>query len=224
MRIEIRSDNTVLLEGYVNVTQRESRQLSSPQGPFVEQIAPKAFTRALQKTGSVDFLFNHDYNRKLGSTKTGEISLEEDNIGLRAKAIVSDPEVMDKARKGELRGWSFSFSAVKDAWEQRANSVPKRTVEDLNLYEVSVLDIQPAYIATSVEARGETENRFTETRTEEFEAKVEDNSEKTQNNEDNTTKTDETKQQEEIRANKPDSHYFEHLENELKILALKGGN
>lgn len=224
MRIEIRSDNTVLLEGYVNVTQRESRELKSPQGPFVEQIAPRTFERALQKTDSVDFLFNHDYSRKLGSTKTGEIALVEDNIGLRAKAIVNDPEVMDKARKGELRGWSFSFSALKDVWEQRANAVPKRTVEDIELYEVSLLDITPAYIATSVEARGEAENRFTELRTEDFEAKVEDNSEKTENKTDKTDETDETKQQEEIRANNPDPHYFEHLESELKILALKGGN
>ena len=32
MRIEIRSDH-VLLDGYINVTQRESRELSSPKRP-----------------------------------------------------------------------------------------------------------------------------------------------------------------------------------------------
>jgi uncharacterized protein len=219
MRIEIRSDS-VVLDGYVNVTQRESRELSSPQGPFVEQIMPKTFERALSKADSVDLLFNHNPSRKLGSTKEGNLDLREDNIGLRATATVSDPEVMDKAKKGELRGWSFAFSAIKDAWDKRADGIQKRTVSELDIYEVSVLDVTPAYIATSVDVRGEQEI-LTETRNEESEAEVKDNSEKT---EDKTLETDKTKKQEEIRANMPETHYFENLENELKIMALKGGN
>jgi uncharacterized protein len=219
MRIEIRSDS-VLLDGYVNVTQRESRELSSPQGKFVEQIMPKTFERALSRNDSVDLLFNHDPDRKLGSTKTGELDLMEDNIGLRAKATVRDPEVIDKARKGELRGWSFAFASIKDAWDKRADGMNKRTVEELDLFEVSVLDITPAYIATSIESRGE-EGKLTETRGEESDLEVLDNSDKT---EDKTDKTAETKKQEEIRANTPETHYFENLENELKIMALKGGN
>jgi uncharacterized protein len=220
MRIEIRSDS-VILDGYVNVTSRESRELSSPQGPFVEQILPRTFERALQKATSVDLLFNHDHNRKLGSTAEGNLSLREDNIGLRATATVTDPQVMEKAKKGELRGWSFAFSAIKDAWEKMASGIQRRSVEELDLYEVSILDITPAYIATSIESRGETETKYTETRTEDFEAKVEDNSEKT---EDKTEKTDETKKQEENRGLAVESHYYENLEHELKIMALKGGN
>jgi HK97 family phage prohead protease len=219
MRIEIRSDS-VILDGYVNVCARDSRELSSPQGPFIEQIEPKTFERALQKTDSVDLLFNHNPNRKLGSTKTGELSLHEDNIGLRALATVYDKEVMEKAEKGELRGWSFSFSALQDFWEKRSDGKNKRTVKEIELYEVSILDIQPAYFATSIEKRGEDGNTLTETRTEDFEAKVEDNSTKT---EDKTEKLEETKQQEENRSN-PDSHYFENLEKELILLQLKGGN
>lgn len=219
MRIELRSDS-VVLDGYVNVTQRESRELSSPHGKFVEQIMPRTFERALQKADSVDLLFNHNPSRKLGSTKTGELSLREDNIGLRAIATVYDKEVMDKAEKGELSGWSFSFSSIKDAWEKRADGMNKRSVEELELYEVSVLDITPAYFATSIEKRGEEGNILTETRTEDFEAKIEDNSGKA---EDKTDKSEETKQQEENRSN-PESFYFENLEKELTLLQLKGGN
>jgi HK97 family phage prohead protease len=219
MRIEIRSDS-VVLDGYVNVTQRESRILPSPRGKFVEEIQPRTFERALQKTDSVDLLFNHNHNRKLGSTKTGELQLREDNVGLRATATVTDTEVMDKARKGELRGWSFGFSVLKDTWKQREDGMQKRTVEDMELYEISVLDKTPAYIATSIEARGEEDSVLTETRTEEFEAKIEDNSIKT---EDKQEKLDKTKEQEEIRDN-PEPFYFEHLEKELTLLQLKGGN
>jgi phage head maturation protease len=156
----------------------------------------------------------------LGSTKEGNLDLREDNIGLRATATVYDKEIMDKAEKGELRGWSFSFSALQDFWEKRSDGKNKRTVKEIELYEVSVLDIQPAYIATSIEKRGEDGNTLTETRTEDFEAKVEDKSTKT---EDKTEKLEETKQQEENRSN-PDSHYFENLEKELILLQLKGGN
>jgi HK97 family phage prohead protease len=219
MRIELRSDS-VVLDGYVNVTQRESRILPSPRGKFVEEIMPRTFERALQKTDSVDLLFNHNHSRKLGSTKTGELELREDNVGLRAIAVVTDSEVMDKARKGELRGWSFGFSVLKDTWKQREDGMQKRTVEDIELYEVSVLDKTPAYVAQSLEARGEEDSVLTEVRTEDFEAKVEDNSE---NTEDKTVKTDEPKKQEENREN-PEPHYFEHLEKELTLLQLKGGN
>jgi uncharacterized protein len=221
MRIEIRSDS-VILEGYVNVTARESRELSSPQGKFVEQIMPRTFERALQKTDSVDLLFNHDPSRKLGSTKEGNLELREDNIGLRATATVYDNEVMDKAKKGELRGWSFAFASIRDAWDKRADGMPKRSVEELEIFEVSVLDITPAYLATSLDVRGDQEI-FTERRTEEFDAKVEDNSEKTEDNEEIQEETKKQEEKQENRSN-PEPFYFEHLEKELTLLKIKGGN
>jgi Escherichia/Staphylococcus phage prohead protease len=175
MRIEIRSDS-VILDGYVNATNRESRVLPSPKGPFVEQIMPRTFERALMTNPNVELLFNHDKNRKLGSTATGELQLREDNIGLRATATITDTEIIDKARKNELRGWSFGFQALRDNWQTREDGMAKRTVEEMYLAEVSVLDKVPAYIATSIEARGE-EDVLTENRLEEFTATIEDNSE-----------------------------------------------
>lgn len=219
MRIELRSDS-VILDGYVNVTQRESRVLPSPRGQFVEEIMPRTFERALMKNDTVDLLFNHDRSRKLGSTREGNLELREDNVGLRAIATVTDESVMDKARKGELRGWSFGFSVLKDSWKNREDGMQKRTVEEIDLYEVSVLDKTPAYIATSIEARGEEDSVLTETRTEDFKAKVEDNSEKS---EDKTEIQEETIKQEEIRDN-PQPFYFSNLENEITLLQLKGGN
>jgi uncharacterized protein len=219
MRIELRSDS-VVLDGYVNVTQRESRVLPSPRGKFVEEIMPRTFERALMKTESVDLLFNHDRHRKLGSTKDGNLELREDNVGLRAIATVTDTEVMEKAKKGELRGWSFGFSVLKDTWKNREDGLQKRVVEELDLYEVSVLDKTPAYIATSIEARGEEDSTLTETRAEEFQAKVEDNTTKT---EDKPKKPEETNSQEETRKN-PEPYYYENLEKELTLLQLKGGN
>jgi HK97 family phage prohead protease len=172
MRIEIRG-NQVLLDGYVNAVERESRVLPSPRGRFIEKIKVKTFEKALQKTDDVELRFNHDENRKLGSTKQGNLQLYEDSIGLRAIATVTDDDVIQKAKNGELRGWSFGFIDNKPCWEDRADGIQRRFLEDIDLLEVSILDKTPAYIATSIEARGE-ENVITESRSDEFRAEIED--------------------------------------------------
>lgn len=188
MRIEIRSDS-VILDGYINVCLRESRVLPSPRGQFVEEIVPKTFERALDNTDSVDLLFNHNKDRKLGSTKEGNLDLREDNVGLRATATIYDKDVIEKARNNELRGWSFGMSVLKDSWKRKEDGMQKRSVEEIELFEVSVLDKTPAYFATSIESRGEEDMILTETRTEEFRAKIEDKTSKDEENKDKTEKT-----------------------------------
>ena len=59
MKIEVRG-NQVILDGYVNVVDRESRMLPSPRGYFKEKIVPKTFEKALKKAKNVDLLFNHN--------------------------------------------------------------------------------------------------------------------------------------------------------------------
>ncbi|UGB31700.1 HK97 family phage prohead protease [Metabacillus sp. B2-18] len=172
MRIEIRG-NQVLLDGYVNAVGRESRILPSPRGRFREQIVPKTFEKALLKAEDVELRFNHDKHRKLGSTKEGNLELREDNIGLRAIATVTDEEVIQKAKKGELRGWSFGFIDNKPNWIDGEDGIQKRFLEDIDLLEVSILDKTPAYIATSIEARGE-DSVVSEQRSDDFKAEIED--------------------------------------------------
>ncbi|MBG9618018.1 HK97 family phage prohead protease [Bacillus cereus] len=154
MKIEVRG-NQVILDGYVNVVDRESRLLPSPRGYFKEKIVPKAFEKALKKAQNVDLLFNHNKTRKLGSTENGNLELYEDNIGLRAIATVTDEQVIQKAKDKELLGWSFGFVSEKDTWEEGESGVQKRSIEELELLEVSILDMTPAYVATSIETRGE---------------------------------------------------------------------
>ena len=169
MRIEIRQ-NKVILDGYVNAVCRDSKPLLSPSGRFVEQIKDGVFTRALDRANNVKILFNHKEDRELGSLKQGNLKLFEDNIGLRAIAEIDDPEVMAKAEKGELRGWSFGFYVNKDTWED-SEPYKRRYVEDLDLVEVSVLDCTPAYSGTSIEARDNKEV-LNETRGETFTAVI----------------------------------------------------
>lgn len=185
MRIEIRNDS-VILDGYVNAVARDSRPILSNRGKFVEQIEPRAFERALERAENVDLLLNHDKNRKLGSTKEGNLQLFEDNIGLRAICTVTDADVVAKAKKKQLRGWSFGFYSNKDRWEDIDKVIQHRFVEDLDIFEVSIIDNNktPAYIATSIEQRDDKEV-ITENRCNDFTAITVDESTKKPENREN---------------------------------------
>ena len=163
MKVEIRN-NSINLDGYVNVVNRESRILPSPRGKFIEHIVPGAFKKALEQAEDVKLLFNHSEHRQLGSIKQGNLSLNEDVIGLRAKCTVNDAEIIDKAKRNELRGWSFGFRVLKDEWNDGEDGIQRRSIQELQLNEVSILDRTPAYYATSIEERADAEEIVYESR------------------------------------------------------------
>lgn len=155
MEIRVKEDS-VEIEGYVNAIERNSKPLTSRVGKFIERICKGAFKRAIRRNDDIHILLNHDWKRDLGSTKQGNLELEEDNIGLRAKAKITDAEVIKKARNGDLVGWSFGFND-RDVDNKLENGMPTREVKDLDLYEVSILDRTktPAYDGTLITARSE---------------------------------------------------------------------
>lgn len=158
MKIEIRGE-CVHISGYVNAVGRDSRPIPSQTGKFVEMIEPGTFGKALERAENVDLLLNHNKDRKLGSTSVGNLALNEDSIGLRAEADIKDAEVVDKARSGKLRGWSFGMYVKNAQLENRAEDIPRRHVREIDLFEVSLIDdtMNPCYIGTSVECRADTE-------------------------------------------------------------------
>lgn len=157
MRINIRADS-VVVEGYVNAVERNSRQLRSRMGKFVERICKGAFSNALKRREDVKLLLNHNPDRVLGSTKQGNLELTEDNIGLHARAVVTDADVVEKAKRGDLVGWSFGFEDVPNGVDDGVEEgLPLRKVRDLDLHEVSILDRSrtPAYDGTLIFARAD---------------------------------------------------------------------
>jgi len=172
MRVEIRNDS-VFIHGYVNAVERLSKPiretLHGRVRTFLERIKAGVFRNALKKNSNVLVLLNHDENRVLASTEDGSAVLEEDNIGLRAEITITDKEVVQKARDGKLSGWSFGFIANDDVITTEGND-EIRTVTDLDLHEVSILDDTkaPAYYGTSIETR-EGGARMKEIRADAFE-------------------------------------------------------
>ena len=236
MKVNVRADS-VEIEGYVNAVERNSKPLRSRIGNFIERICKGAFKKALKRNDDVHILLNHDWNRDLGSTKKGNLELTEDNIGLHARACITDKDVVQKARNGDLVGWSFGFQD-RDVDNSTYDGMPYRAVKDLDLFEVSLLDRtkSPAYDGTLVTARAETEEIHF--RGEDFiddvdlsiEEIQEDNSsiEKTQEEkQENVTVLEQTEEQQEVREeqepkqqeiveNKIDYSRYEELIKEMK--------
>ena len=159
MKVRVKGD-IVEIEGYVNAVERKSKTLTDRFGDFVERIKAGAFGRALKKNPNVRILLNHNWDRDLGGTDTN-LKLEEDNIGLHAKATINDREVAEDARNGNLVGWSFGFADVEGGVEiTQEEGLPVRNVKDLELYEVSLLNRKaiPAYDGTLVTVRAEGGN------------------------------------------------------------------
>lgn len=157
MKIRIRNDS-VLIEGYVNAVERNSKPLRSRIGRFIERICKGAFSDALERNDDVHVLLNHDWTRDLGSTKKGNLKLEEDSIGLRASLETDDAEVVQDAREGNLVGWSFGFYDM-DVEQGEEQGLPLRMVRAMDLREVSILNRKksPAYDGTLIMARAEDE-------------------------------------------------------------------
>ena len=154
MRVEVRN-NKILIDGYVNAVERESKVLYDTRGQFIEKIRAGVFQRALEKAENVRVLLDHEPDRELADTKSGKARLVEDNIGLRATGEIDDPEVIQKAKENKLRGWSFGFLCNKEDRTTDEDGIEKRTVRDLDLLEVSIIDDRksPAYLGTSIEVR-----------------------------------------------------------------------
>lgn len=153
MKVEVRNDS-VIIEGYVNAVERLSKPLPSRFGHFFERVKSGAFKRSLERNKDVHILLNHDWNRDLGSIEQGNLELTEDNIGLHARAEITDADVVKKARNGELVGWSFGFFD-RDVDTSYEHNMPTRDIKDLDLAEVSILDSTkiPAYSGNLIMAR-----------------------------------------------------------------------
>ncbi len=153
MLVRIYGDS-VEVEGYVNAVERNSRPLISRTGQFVERICKGAFKNAIKRNEDVHILLNHDWSRDLGSTRSGELALLENNIGLYARATIHGPDVIAKARNGELIGWSFGF-ADREVENTVEHGMPTRAGKDVDRCEVSILDKskRPAYEGTLITTR-----------------------------------------------------------------------
>lgn len=158
VQIEVRSDTEARITGYVNATEKLSRPVITPHGKVIEVIEPRAFGEAIARAENISLNVDHDKSRTYAETEDRSLVLQEDAIGLRAEATVRDPTLVQYAREGRIRGWSFGMYNVRDELEQRADALPIRHVKGMDLDHVSLIVNQtPVYSATSVEVRADAD-------------------------------------------------------------------
>jgi HK97 family phage prohead protease len=152
--VEFRSadDGTVVVEGYAAVFD----QPTNIGDVFTEVIAPGAFRSALARGDDTEFLINHG-GLPLARSTAGNLTMTEDAKGLKIRAVLdgSDPDVMrivPKMRAGMLDQMSFAFQATGQRWDTPANGMDVRTITDVMLYDVSIVN-RGAYPQTSIALR-----------------------------------------------------------------------
>jgi len=136
------------LVGYAAVFDSPSEPL-----PWTEFVRRGAFTKTIKDGADVRLLIDHE-GVPLARTRSGTLSLYEDEVGLRIEASLDEnnpdaAKVMSALRRGDLSQMSFAFQTVKDSWSDDKRT---RELKEVRLYDVSVVTY-PAYEETVAELR-----------------------------------------------------------------------
>ena len=185
MKVELRADGKLQISGYVNVTGKMSRPVITGKGRrVIEVIEERAFQNALSRASNVQMTKDHNSNYVLAETRADTLKLYEDNIGLRAEAVIDDEKTIEEAKAGKLKGWSFGMRNIDDSIEERAEQLPLRKVKGFDLDHVTlVVHKTPVYAATSIELRADDVQEELETRAFDDDVKFIDNKPKFDNTE-----------------------------------------
>lgn len=115
-----------------SMSPKKSRPVITPHGKVVEEIEPGAFQAAIDRGGNISLTLDHDKSHVYASTSDGSLELYEDDIGLHASVLVKDRNVIELAKQGKIRGWSFRMYNVQDELEHRADDLPLRKIKALD--------------------------------------------------------------------------------------------
>jgi len=145
------------LVGYAAIFDSPSEPL-----PWTEFVRRGAFRKTIKDGADVRLLIDHE-GVPLARTKSGTLTLIEDEIGLRIEAELDETnpdaaKIISALRRGDLSQMSFAFQTVKDAWSQDRQV---RELKEVRLYDVSVVTY-PAYEQTVAELRN-ANNTVTDT-------------------------------------------------------------
>jgi uncharacterized protein len=148
-KFEVREDGDGMhLEGYAALFDSRSENL----GGFTETIAPGAFRASLKSRNDIKLLWNHDTGAVMGSTRSGTLSLTEDERGLRVSATLPNTthgrDAAELVKRGDVSGFSFGFSLPGRGGDSWSDDGTERVLKSVRLHEVSLVAF-PAYPETN---------------------------------------------------------------------------
>jgi HK97 family phage prohead protease len=138
--------------GYAAVFNSPSEPL-----PFIERIAPGAFSKSLRnRKRDIRLFVNHDSSMVLASRNSGTLILAEDERGLRVEATLPDTtagrDMKELLRTGVVDKMSFGFQ-VDRRGDQWSDDGMERVLTSVRVFEVSVVTGFPAYESTMASVR-----------------------------------------------------------------------
>ncbi|MCK8826399.1 HK97 family phage prohead protease [Natroniella acetigena] len=153
--IEVREqdgEGMPVIEMYPAVFNSWSEELAG----FRERILPGAFEEAIREN-DVIACFNHDKDQLLGRLKSGTLTLEEDERGLRAEIQPPDTDfgryIVELIDRGDIDGGSFRFNALEENWNFKdGEELDERELVKLELFDVGPVTY-PAYPDTQASVR-----------------------------------------------------------------------
>jgi len=134
--------------------------MSEDLGGFREKISPGAFDKSLESNADIRALWDHNTSQPLARTTNGSLKVSSDKRGLRVEIDLPEgvsyaDDLRQLVRSGVVNQMSFGFLVPPggDTWDKDEDGNALRTLNSIDLHEVSVVSI-PAYPDTTVALRG----------------------------------------------------------------------
>lgn len=140
------------ISGYINKFNTRSQYMG-----FYEEVANGAFDKTLADGHNIYAMYNHNSDMILGSTRSGSLKLNVDNIGLHFELKINPnisyaSDIAELVKSGDLEGCSFGFWVTDDEWTYTEDKVDLRIIKEVELIEVTITPF-PAYLDSEASCR-----------------------------------------------------------------------
>lgn len=141
-----------VISGYINKFNTRSQYMG-----FYEEVAKGAFDKTLADGHNIYAMYNHNSDMILGSTRSGSLKLNTDNIGLHFELRINPnisyaSDIAELVKSGDLEGCSFGFWVTDDEWTLTEDKIDLRIIKELELTEVTITPF-PAYLDSEASCR-----------------------------------------------------------------------
>lgn len=119
-------------------------------GRFIEKITKPVWERAIAKATNVQA--HYDHQNYINIAESISLRAEEDGVYADIKFFENARGIYEAVKKGLISQMSFGFRALKDKVIENGDYV-ERHIEDMELLEVSLLDVEAAYKNTAINVR-----------------------------------------------------------------------
>ena len=141
-----------VISGYINKFNTRSQYMGDD-----EEVAKGAFDKTLADGHNIYAMYNHNSDMILGSTRSGSLKLNTDNIGLHFELRINPnisyaSDIAELVKSGDLEGCSFGFWVTDDEWTYTEDKIDLRIIKELELIEVTITPF-PAYLDSEASCR-----------------------------------------------------------------------